>query len=396
MTRFLVPLFLAIVFGISAPLSAGPNVERFGGDTFVAGSGSGGRFTAERDIFAAGPSITVEGTAAGDIHAFGADVEIEAATESDLYAAGGTVRIRAPVGGDTTVAAGSIRSAGAAETRGNARFFGGTITIDGPVDGALSALGGEVILNARIGGDARLVGESLTFGPDAEIAGTLFYSTREEIDIPARVAPPERIRFEPYSRSEFYKEIRDEWIAEEYPVLPGFLSLFAGFLVTLAFFIVVGAVFLAFAPATVSRLRKTSLSRPGLTLLTGVIGLSILFGIIPISMMTIVGLPLVPVAILMLIVVWTFGYILGAYVVALRVLFAFLSDNHPTMPVRLAALALGVTAFTLLNFVPFLGWLANLTLVLLGVGAITAAVFEWLVGNPMYTLDADMNPPEQN
>jgi hypothetical protein len=47
-----------------------------------------------------------------------------------------------------------------------------------------------------------------------------------------------------------------------------------------------------------------------------------------------------------------------------------------------------------LNFIPILGWMANFALVLAGIGALTAAVFERLAGNIDPVLDTDMQPIE--
>ena len=43
-------------------------------------------------------------------------------------------------------------------------------------------------------------------------------------------------------------------------------------------------------------------------------------------------------------------------------------------------LAAGLVAFAILNFIPFLGWLINLAVVLLGLGAIAALIAGRLLG----------------
>jgi hypothetical protein len=47
-----------------------------------------------------------------------------------------------------------------------------------------------------------------------------------------------------------------------------------------------------------------------------------------------------------------------------------------------------------LNFIPFVGWVANYTLVLLGIGAMIRALFFYFIGNPGLALDVDMKPIE--
>ncbi len=382
----------ALLIG-AAPVWAEPELRLFGGDTFMSGSGSFEPVTAERDLFASGGAVTIQGRVAQDTHVTGFTVDVEAETIGSVYAAGASVTLRAAIGQDLSAAGFTVRTAPTATTQGNARLAGGTVTIDGPVKGALIAAGGEVILNAPVEGDVWLIGQSVSFGPGAKIVGTLRYSAPDAVVIPASVIAADRVTFEELDRTETLQNIGEAWQNSDFGVAPTFMSLFAGFLMTLAFFVVLGAIFLAFLPRQVETLRKSAQARSGLTLLLGVIGLSMLFGLVPISAMTLVGIPLVPFAVLALIVFWTLGYMLGAYVFAMRVLLAFGGSDAPNMPVRLFALALGVTAIAVLNFIPFVGWLANFALVLLGGGAITRALFDWMIGslvNP--ALDVDMKP----
>jgi hypothetical protein len=382
----------ALMLG-AAPAWAGPDQQLFGGDMFVSGSGSFAPVTAERDLFASGGAITVQGRVAQDTHVTGFTVDVEADTVGNVYAAGASVTLRAAIGQDLSAAGFTVRTAPTAITQGNARLAGGTVTIDGPVKGALIAAGGEVILNAPVEGDVWLIGQSVSFGPSAKIAGTLRYSAPDAVTIPTSVIAADRVTFEEIDRTEMMQNMGEAWRDRDFGVMPTFMSLFAGFLMTLAFFVVLGAIFLAFMPRRVEALRQSAQARSGLTILLGVIGLSMLFGLVPISAMTLVGIPLVPFVILALIVFWTLGYMLGAYVVAMRLLRAFGGSDAPNMPVRLFALALGVTAIAVLNFIPFVGWLANFALVLLGGGAITRALFDWIVGNPANpALDVDMKP----
>lgn len=366
-----------------------------GGDVFRTGETSS-PLQAARDVLAAGVTVTLDGAIAQDAHAAGFDVDVNAATGDDLYAVGFSVSLRGHVGGDLTASGFSVRTASTAEVAGNARLAGGRITIDGPVQGALAAVGGKVTLNSEVLGDVVVVGETLAFGPDARIGGMLTYSAPERLEIPERVISADRITFEPYQRSEMMKDAREIWSDWEFPVLPAFLSLLGGFLVTLGFFVVIGALFLTLAPAQVRHLRRSIDARPGMALLSGVIGLSMLFGLVPISALTVVGIPLVPFVLLVTVVVWTLGYILGAYVLAMRVLRGLNAAEHPEIWMRLLALVIGVTVAALLNFIPVLGWMVNFALVLLGIGGMTTALFERLVGNVGPALDVDMRAIERD
>lgn len=361
-----------------------------GGDTFIAGETISKTLDGSGDTFVSGRTVNTQGTSGGDLHVAGFDIWVDAATAEDMYAAGFTVRISAKTSEDVTAAGFTVRLDPSAEINGNARLFGRSVTIESPVTGSLTAMGQDVILNAAIRGDVRIHAKSISFGPDASVAGTLTYSSENDTTVPERVAPSERVVVEDFD----YSDAWDEWdeFREEMPIFPTFASMFFGFLISLLFFLVLGALMLGFMPKRLEAMRKGIAAAPGHALLIGVIGLSMLFGMVPIVGMTLVGLLFVPVVILAILIVWTFGYALGAYSVAMRIWSAFSSTQEPGNVTRLLVLAAAITVVALLNFIPFVGWTVNYTLVLLGVGAMTKALFNRLLGSPVQAFDVDMKP----
>ena len=385
----LTTLLTLAAFGAS-PLAAQTSEQVHGGDTFVAQPTVNQTFAADRDVFATGNVIAAKGTAAGDMHLLGFDIHQGTSVGGNLLATGMSVTLAAPVTGDAAVTGFSVHNTRDGTVGGNAFLVGNTVTIDGPVSGSLTGFGQTVVLNAQIDGDVWLVGEDITFGPDAVILGQLLYSSDEQISVPERVISPDRVRFEKMQPWQLATRMRDGWT--EYPVLPAFMSIFAFFLVSLAFFVALAAIFQSFLPKVLNRMQLAVQSRPGQVFLLGVIGLSMLFGMVPIIALTVFGLPLVPIVLLAIVAVWTLGYALGAYAIAQRLLSAFGDQNKPTKLVRLVAFAGVLIAVAVLNFIPFLGWVANYTLVLLGIGAMTGAVFNRILGNPGLALDVDMKP----
>src|SRR5690606_19388462 len=124
--------------------------------------------------------------------------------------------------------------------------------------------------------------------------------------VPERVISPDSVRFEKMQPWQLTKRMRDGWT--EYPVLPAFMSVFAFFLVSLAFFVALAAIFQSFLPKVLNRMQLAVQSRPGQVFLLGVIGLSMLFGMVSIIALTVFGLPLVPIVLLAIVAVWTLGY----------------------------------------------------------------------------------------
>ncbi|MEO0913811.1 MAG: hypothetical protein AAFY59_12605, partial [Pseudomonadota bacterium] len=358
---------------------ADPARREIGSDLYTGGSGPVDRIAAPRDLFSAGPSLTLKGEVAKDIHAAGLSVDIEAATGGDLYAAGMSVTLRGAVSEDLTAAGAAVRTASTAETAGNARISGGSLTLEGPVSGSLTAAGGEILFNAPVSGDVWLVGGDISFGPDARIGGMLHYAAPEEIDVPTAVAAADRVTYERLDMVDMFREARREMDRVSGDFTPSLLTLAGGALLTIGFLVLVGTLFLAFAPAFVARLRGRIVARPWIVGLVGVVGLSALFGLVPVSAMTVVGLPFLPILLAIILVLWMLAHLLGAYSAAMGIARSLNPEADPGMFAKALILAVGVTFAALLNFVPILGWVVNFTLVLLGAGAISLAIFDRLV-----------------
>lgn len=375
-------LAIMTVAALTLPLAVGAQstAREVGGDLFL--SEPQPPVNAARDVFAVGFSTDLSGTVAEDAHAVGFSVEVDAETAGDLYATGGSVSVRGPVGSDMNAIGGTVRTHPSAVTSGNARVTGGSVQIEGPVEGALMASGAEVYLNAPIEGDAFLSGARIRFGPEATVSGMLTYSTSDPIEIPQSVAAPGRVVFQQMQFDDMMRRGGRDWDWPEGPDMeigPG--AAIGALAATLGSFLLVGALFLAFTPALVSRMRKRVAARPGNTALSGLIGLSMLFGSVPILAMTIIGIPLVPFAVLAILIVWFLGYVLGAYSIGMGVARALGAAEDPSIAIRLAVLAATALIAGLLNFIPIIGWMANFAIVLLGVGAMTFEAFERLLPN---------------
>lgn len=380
-----------VVIWAMTPAHADPVTTENGGDTFTAGETVARTLDADRDVFVAGRSATVLGRTTGDMHVSGFDVKLDADVGEDAYAAGATVTLTGTIAKDLSAAGVTVRLEQEARVGGNARLAGGTVAVNAPIQGALTVTGRDVILNGPVAGDTRVFARTLRFGPDARIDGRLTYTTPEEVSVPVTVASPDRVRFEHADMERWWDEI-DEM--RDMPVLPTFASMLFGFLVSLLFFVVIGAIALGFFPERLEKVRTSITGAVGQSAMLGVIGLSLLFGAVPVTALTIVGLPFVPIALLLIIVAWTLGYALGAYAVATRIWFGLGGAQDHGMAARLAIFASAIVAIALLNFIPFVGWVANYTLVLLGLGGLTRLVFSAFINSPDPAIDVDMQRPE--
>ncbi len=367
---------IAVLSAVSMGAIAEQAMQSVGGDVYIAGSSPSLSADVPRDAFSAGMSPVVEATVLGDLHVVGFDVNAKGKVGQDFYAAGASIQIESNIANDATVAGFSVHMTDRASVAGNVRIAAGTANIESAISGSLVASAGEIKFNAPVTGDAVLKAGDISFGKNARVNGLLRYSAPEKIDIPASVASADKVQFTRISESEVMREVR-KGVDEAVPsVWPSSVAIAVGLFITLAFYLTIAALFLAFAPDRVQALSQRVSQSPGRALLFGFIGLATLIGFIPVSIITIVGIPLVPVVILAIVVAWMLGYLLGAYAISIRV--ARVMEVPPQSPPgQLLALAVGLVVIAMLNYIPIVGWILNFGVVLVGLGAMTAATANW-------------------
>lgn len=371
---------LAVAAFVSAPsalVKAQTAQIANGSDTFVSASSGQADVQASGDVFASGAALVLKGRVAGDAHVTGFDLDVNSDVEGDLYAAGAALAVNAPVRGDLSLLGFSLRTSDMASVAGNARMLAGSIMIDGAIGGALSAVGGEITLNAPVTGNVLLQAERINFGPKARIGGTLIYAAPAATTIPKDVIPPERVTFQEIGsfadRFDGMRRWGSDWHGRDMPMFPGTAALAIGFLLSLAFLILLGGAFLWMVPGRIETMRLRAIRQPAFIVLLGLLGLATTIGLIPVTAMTIIGLPFVPIVVLAVLALWALGYVLGVYILAMRLFQAFADQKDPTPGLRIGILAGGLIVMALLNFVPVLGWMVNFGIVLFGVGALSTA-----------------------
>jgi hypothetical protein len=374
----LLAVFAIVAVMVCAPLHAFAQDDLvFGGDVYTGGSGAK-PISAQRDAFAYGVSVNLSGPVGKDAHAAGFDVEVDSNVGADLYVAGGSISVRGRVGEDLSASGFMVRLNKEANIGSNARIVGANMTIDAPIGGSLLVAGGKIMLNAPVTGDVRLTASEVEFGPSASIQGTLTYAAGNKVDIPASVISSDRVRQLPFKGPDLLNDLRKTMDKDIPSFWPSFFGVVVTFLVTLGFLLIVAAVCLSFLPVTVEKLRARAVETPGLAELFGFFGLALMAGLVPASALTLVGLPLIPIVLLAIFVLWLLGYLLGAYAVSTRIWMAFSKNVYldQSMPRKVIVLAAGLVALAVLNFIPIIGWLINLAVVFLGLGSIALLLME--------------------
>jgi hypothetical protein len=371
MLRFLgfIPCLALLACG---PASGGERVL-LGGDAHMSDSTAAMSEPSPRDALLSGFTVVLTGRVEKDASAAGFSVDIDAPVGRDLYAAGFSLTVSQPVGEDMTAVGSSIHVQSQASIGGNARLTAASVIVDSSVAGSLIGSAGSFTLNGAVAGDARLTAGSLVFGPNAKIGGSLTYFAAEPMVIPPNVIAADRVHYEKLSAGSAMDSVGEAMGKAVPRFWPTFFGWFFGFLLTIAFLAALGAALLAFAPRLTESLRLDAVTAPFRSTMLGILGLSMLIGLVPVSAMTLIGIPFIPVILLAAVVLWIAGYLLGAYAVAVRVAGAF-RDEPKTPVAKVLILILGLVVIAALNFVPVVGWLINLVIVFLGLGAITAHI----------------------
>lgn len=113
---------------------------------------------------------------AGDEIVIGTDEVVE----HDVYASGGRVEVDGAVEGDLVAAAGEIVVRGT--VTGNAILAGGTLRIPGTVDGTIRAAGGEVIIGGEVSEDVVTAGGRIHVADAGAVGGDFVFAGGQVIN----------------------------------------------------------------------------------------------------------------------------------------------------------------------------------------------------------------------
>lgn len=316
--------------------------------------------TATDDLYAAGAEILVEGARLADLIAAGGFVEFRGESVDDLTVAGGNIEIAGEIADDLVAVGGRLDLERAARIGGDAVLAGGDVRVDAPIGGALTVTAGRVTLASRIGGDAEIRAGRIALAPGARIAGDLVYRSGEAPEIAEGAVVEGEIR-----RMAVIEHERGFW-AIVGAILLGILFWF-GAVISL---IVLAGVLQAAVPALLRDAEKTLDRRPWASL---GLGFAVLVAT-PVAMgllfSTGVGVPVALLVLALYAIIIALGIATAGNAIGTRIARALgrLSEAERFWP-RLGRTALGLFALAVVVMVPFIGLLAALIALLLGIGA---------------------------
>ena len=415
--RLMAIAMLALLPGLA---NADDDVMVFGQDTYATGQTTTLDVASPRSAFVSGFTASLDGPVTKDAHIAGGHVSVDAPVSGDLYAAGAWVSIDDAVGGDISASGYSVSLDKNAAVGGNTRIAARSIEIDAPLSGSFLAVAGTLTINTVITGDVMLTVNKLTFGPDAKIDGNLVYVGPQSIEIPESVIPADRVTHQKIagaalsSLAQFtaagqtLHDIRENGAlktaaevagGKEAATLAvdemrgghsqGFWALLAGFLISLIAYLVIAAIFFAYVPGRTETVRARLVEKPFASLGYGFVSLSMLIGSIPVAAMTIIGIVFIPFLALFAFAACMLAYLVAAYALSWWAL-SSIKPLTPSLINKLLATAAGIVLLSLTHYLWFFGWIINIAVVLIGLGAMTA-----LCGHTMLAKRAEKKEAEE-
>ncbi|OGZ43220.1 MAG: hypothetical protein A3J55_02380 [Candidatus Ryanbacteria bacterium RIFCSPHIGHO2_02_FULL_45_17b] len=338
--------------------------ERVTNDVYLGGSSVSSAGIVTGDVIAGGGQVLISGDVSGDVLVGGGNVTILSHVGDDVRAGGGTVLLQARIDGDAIIGGGQV-TLGGEGVGGDAVVGGGVVQIDAPVSGSVRVAGGDVYINAPIAGDVTVKADMLTLGRNAVISGNLFYKATKELTQEDGAVVRGRVDFQQRERKDVPRALVGAFIS---------IAMIGRFLMLLFSSLLVGLSFRRFGKKFIDTASANMLGELGKGLVvciaTPIIS-SVLF-------VTIIGIPLGVLGLLGFVMLVLATWIVTPLLVG-NMFFQYVLKKESG--VSWQTITVGTVVFSMLGLVPFIGWLAQIILLVISLGAVCSTkwdiVKEW-------------------
>ncbi|MCX7635665.1 MAG: polymer-forming cytoskeletal protein, partial [Syntrophales bacterium] len=235
----------------------------------------------------------------------------------------------------------------------------GQITVAGHVDGNVVALGGSVVLTKRafVGGNVISVGGIIVMGRGAEVHGRLAEINAANI-------------------SDYLTEVlSEEWEGWSWVWAVFSLAIFTGILI-IALLIVV---LIPKPLRIVARAIKEETLR---ITLWGLLGLVLVVPLAVLLTISVIGIVLIPLEMILVVSASLMGFIAFAQVIGERLYALFKKKNQPMIKETFW----GLVVLWLVGWLPYIGWMLKVIVVMMGLGAVIFTRFGTYVSRRMENL----------
>lgn len=285
------------------------------------------------DVFVWGGQVRIEGSVSGDVLVIGGSVDLRGAIGDDLKVGGGNITVSSVVGGDVLATGGNLELTKDSSVGGTTWIAAGAVTLAGSTKAVSAAVGTLAVVDS------------------ATIDGKLSYSSEDEPSIAAGATIGEIVRNAfPATDVEFGSALL---MGELYKLIVAFA---------------VGLVLLWLLPHKTQDVVEDWKRSFGKNFLWGFIALFLTPIAAALLMITLIGIPF-GIAIMLIFPIMLFlGWLYGAF--ALGSWLRQVSTRSKTMQPNWWSLLVGLVVFSVISWIPFIGWLVGFVVFAAGLGSL--------------------------
>jgi cytoskeletal protein CcmA (bactofilin family) len=305
------------------------------------------------DVYAAGKHVRVTGTITGDLLAVAEILSISGTVSQDARIAGQQITVTGHIGKNVTAGAENLEFTNSATVKGSILAGAVDVIISSSVGRDVRVGATSLTITGKVNGNVSAFAENTVLTTGSSVQGDLTYWSEKEASIDEMATVEGKIK----------RILPSPPHTEEDKEKPRFLSGSYLLIKALSFLtlLVIGILIMHFFPnfneAVITKMRE----RPGASLGIGFVTLIITPVVGFILFFTIIGIPF---ALLLLL-----SYPLSIYLVRIFAAHWFGSSLFGRKMSEKWAFALGLLLFFSVTVIPYIGWLANITAVLFGLGA---------------------------
>lgn len=315
------------------------------------------------DVFCTGQQITISATVYGDVICAGLDVTISGKVEGDVRLAGQLVTVSGEVGKNATIAAVSFSLDAAAKVGQDLTANGENLNIKGSTGRDLVTNGNSLALNGAVGRNLRAANSNIDLKEGARVGGNFHYVAQRD----AKLAQGAQIVGQ---------------TNHEMPRKEGGFNI-TTYLYAVVSLTLVASVLALLFPRFIRRNNEQLKAAIPKTMLTGVVGMFMLFALCIGLLVSLVGIPLA----LVVLLAGVIGAVLSGPIVAHFIGTLVLRKKEDVSPIL--AMMVGAPILITLYHLPLIGFVVLLLAFWLGFGAVIQTI------RPYVGAFADTNVPRK-
>lgn len=179
-----IAVFMPVV-ALAAYVGAGDNVSTpavpIAQNAYLAGGTVNVSNSVAGDVLAVGGNVFISGKVDKDIMVGGGTINIIGGSAEDIRVAGGNITVSGKVSGEIAAAGGQITVTPETTIAKDSYLFGGLVIFSGLENGNLTIAGSDVRIDGTVNGNVKIKrAEKVSFGPNANVKGTIEYSAPVE------------------------------------------------------------------------------------------------------------------------------------------------------------------------------------------------------------------------